>query len=120
MARVLVVEDDKDCQSMLCKVISRSGADAVGFEFLSGDFKERLVAELEKNNYTLLVCDGLEGLWEDVHKLTMTRVRGFLLYSGNKDQVNRAREQGIEAYVKDVSPSAFVAYVLARCQELET
>lgn len=106
--RILFLDDESDVLVTLLGITEDEGVQADGIEDI-----DTLDEKLKSGNYTEVWCDGLDGEWEEALKIVKSHNIGFILFSGNYSYVHKAKEMGLDAYLKDFN-KFLVAIMIAR------
>jgi hypothetical protein len=102
--RIIIVDDQKSMADGL-----KSRGELIGFDDIvvcyDADEAIQHFLDLPKGKKIHVICDGLEGRFQEVHEaLNQTGREGveFILFSSNEGYVAGAAEKGIQAVIKNI------------------
>jgi CheY-like chemotaxis protein len=95
MAKVLVVEDDEDWADIHSRKAAR-----VGHEVITAISVEKAKKVLEENGIDLVITDGLEGKWTQVHDLAKEKGIKTVVVSSNMSIEKEAEKREVKYLYK--------------------
>lgn len=101
--RLLAVDDESFWRTILGKELGQVEGDHLVVPDVAAG-----IQQIETELFTGVISDGLSGGWAELRGRSHSLDMGFILLSGDEDEIRRAKQHGICAFNKnEASPALF-------------